>query len=335
MPSGGRTLTTKVEFEQLARALASLVLEPVAAELRTTKDLIIVPDRALWGIPWDALRVRGKLLVERFSTSVTHSLSVLTLSRTRVAANPSPTERTRLVAFADAAYKRTSADDSIGVTRNWRAFRSGNRSFVGPSEVTDEIGRLPWPKLQSSRQEALRVSRLFPGGSDLILGEEVTPATILRMSSSGALRRYDHVLFSVHGYFDPGTPEYSALMLSPTSPTHSASALFAHQVYGLRLNSRLVFLSACSTGLGQIDTGDGLYGLPYAFLVAGNADTIATFWPVRDRATAYFVAAFYRNLRHHDSHRRALWETKRQFSRSSNVAWREPSVWAAFTLFGG
>ena len=59
---------------------------------------------------------------------------------------------------------------------------------------------------------------------------------------------------------------------------------------------RLVVLSACETGLGEVAGGEGLLGIQRGFQVAGARRTIATLWKVDDRATRKMMEKFYTNL---------------------------------------
>jgi CHAT domain-containing protein len=65
----------------------------------------------------------------------------------------------------------------------------------------------------------------------------------------------------------------------------------------LRLDSRLVTLSGCETGLGRELAGEGLLGLTRAFELAGARAVMHTLWQVEDRAQAELMVRFYRGLR--------------------------------------
>jgi len=194
-----------------------------------------------------------------------------------------------------------------------------------------QIASTLWPRLRNSRAEALAVAALFGDRAELLLENDATADAVIKMNADGHLAQFADVLISVHGHFNPSAPEHAALILAPAAKSATASALFAHDVMGLRLNSKLAFLSACSTGLGSVDASDGLYGLPYALLVAGNGDTIASLWQVRDREAAQFVTRFFRYTQRGWSHRQALASTKRDWRRSGGHS----RTWAAFVLFGG
>ena len=94
--------------------------------------------------------------------------------------------------------------------------------------------------------------------------------------------------FATHGILDNQQPFDSFLALSD-------GKLTTRDIYGLNLNSELVFLSACRSGMGKV-SGDGVLGLTRAFLYAGTRSVVATLWDVADEPTGALVASFYKNV---------------------------------------
>ncbi|MCE9588106.1 MAG: tetratricopeptide repeat protein [Verrucomicrobia bacterium] len=71
--------------------------------------------------------------------------------------------------------------------------------------------------------------------------------------------------------------------------------LTAEEVAGLDLNGTwLVTLSACETGVGQVQSGEGVFGLRRAFMMAGAQNLLMTLWPVSDETTPKIMADFYK-----------------------------------------
>jgi hypothetical protein len=101
--------------------------------------------------------------------------------------------------------------------------------------------------------------------------------------------------FATHGFvFDhPKIPPILALHRRGVT-TDDDGRLTLDDVYGLRLDTDLVVLSACRSGAGKVSS-DGVIGLTRGFFYAGTPSVLATFWDVTDELTASLIARFYRN----------------------------------------
>lgn len=102
----------------------------------------------------------------------------------------------------------------------------------------------------------------------------------------------------------------------------------------LKLNAGLVTLSACSTGLGKLVSGEGILGLTRAFFYSGARNVTVSLWNVNDSATSALMTAFYQNLNRGLPKREALRQAKLSLLHSRNAMWRHPHFWAAFVLVG-
>lgn len=111
--------------------------------------------------------------------------------------------------------------------------------------------------------------------------------------------------------------------------------LTAAEMTGMELEgTELVTLSACQSGLGDLQTGEGVYGLQRALTVAGSRTTLLSLWKVDDEATAAFMAAFYTRLLQGAGRAAALAHTQAAFRHHTNPSYRSLYVWAAFQLSG-
>jgi CHAT domain-containing protein/tetratricopeptide (TPR) repeat protein len=97
-------------------------------------------------------------------------------------------------------------------------------------------------------------------------------------------------------------------------PAESDGILTAEEVSTLNLQgTRLVVLSACETGMGQVISGEGVSGLRRAFLEAGAQNLLLTLWPIDDEKTAPLMLDFYREFHRLGQAPAALAEAQRSW----------------------
>ncbi|MBK8194413.1 MAG: CHAT domain-containing protein [Lewinellaceae bacterium] len=131
--------------------------------------------------------------------------------------------------------------------------------------------------------------------------------------------------FSTHAFADsvPRIELYDQPMLLP-------------DIYALPLHADLVVLSACQTGLGRFQKGEGVMSLARAFAQSGAACTLSSLWAVNDLNTARLLRQFYENMERGEALGEALRRAKLDYleDRQVNATFQTPFFWAGFTLVG-
>ena len=179
----------------------------------------------------------------------------------------------------------------------------------------------PALELRYAGREARAIGEHFPGAR-VLLRADATEARVKALAGEAGLLH-----FATHAQLDEQEPLASALLLAPDGADDGR--LEVREIFGLDLHARLVVLSACETGLGQLSRGDELVGLQRAFLYAGTPAVITTLWKVDDRASFGLMGKFYDQLQ-------AVGPAQalRQAGRATLAEYPHPFAWAGFVLTG-
>jgi CHAT domain-containing protein len=107
--------------------------------------------------------------------------------------------------------------------------------------------------------------------------------------------------------------------------------LTAEDVSGMDLlDTELVVLSACETGLGEVRTGEGIFGLQRAFILAGARTLVMSLWKVDDEATRLLMEEFYRRVLAGQGRADAV----REAQLAVRAKYPDPYYWGAFVCLG-
>lgn len=312
----------------VATALSDTILAPAAGQL-TGRRLIVLPDGALWYVPFAALPipgVQGTPLVAEHEIVTLPSASVLAMLRA-----PSVTGRRRpamqVAILADPVFSaeddRVRGKNPVGAPTGAASDRQRAARDVGMGRFE----RLPWTSVEA---EAI-LAVTDPGRSRAAFAFEANR----KLVEGGSLADYAIVHFATHGVIDEEHPERSGLVLSLVDPLGRPQDGFlrVHELFDLDLPADLVVLSACRTALGQEVRGEGLVGLTQAFFNAGARRVLVSLWGVDDQATSSLMGRFY-ELHVREGLPAAAALRRAQAEMAGTGPWREPYYWAGFTLQG-
>jgi CHAT domain-containing protein/Tfp pilus assembly protein PilF len=303
------------DVQQLARAVDEKVMQPTRALTGDATQLLISPDGELNLIPFAALvDEQGRYLVQRYSfTYLTSGRDLLRMQvareskgRALVMANPSFGEPAGELAKTNAEVKPIA--------------RNGRRRSITTGKDLAEVYFAP---LGGTAQEARMIQMLFPESS-LLTGALATEAAAKQVAAPRILHLATHGFFlSESGAVATGSPpnaniqaatrgiSASAKIANPLLRSGLALAnanlrntgnddgiLTALESSGLNLwGTKLVVLSACDTGVGEVRNGEGVYGLRRAFILAGAESLVMSLWPISDYSTGTLMTSYYKNLK--------------------------------------
>lgn len=112
--------------------------------------------------------------------------------------------------------------------------------------------------------------------------------------------------------------------------------LYLPDIYALRLQARLVVLSACESGAGRVEKGEGVMSLSRAFTYAGANALVSSLWSVNAQATTNLMKRFYRGLRDKEGAAEALHQAKIDYLDGDSISslYKSPYYWAGFVYIG-
>jgi CHAT domain-containing protein/Tfp pilus assembly protein PilF len=345
----------RTNFKQLGRVVDEKVMRPVRSllgdRLGETSHLLIAPAGSLNHIPFAALvDEQNRYLVERFA------ISYLTCGRDLLRLQTSEPSKNAPLVVANPAFGRVWP---IAVRA---AQSSGEGLAADQARVQIDPARIIFQPLPGTEYEALAIKAVLPEAS-VLLREQATEAVLKQARAPRIL----HI--ATHGFFlgdqdslpkraqspvNNNQPRAFNLQLSrriaqvenPLLRSGLALAganqgkngdddgvLTALEAAGLDLwGTKLVVLSACDTGVGEVKKSEGVQGLRRALVLAGSESQVMSLWPVSDEGAKELMIEYYRALRQGEGRCEGLRQVQLRMLRSKYR--RHPFYWAAFIQSG-
>jgi len=309
--------------KQVARTLDEQIMRPVRKLLGETRRVFLSPDSALNLIPFGALvDEQNRYLVENYS------LTYLTSGRDLLRLQVKTDSKQGPVVIANPQF------DQISGVQSAPSGDFGGRSV--------DFTRVQFGPLKGTSEEAEALATILPNAKIFTEGE-ATEGALKRLTGPSIL----HV--ATHGFFLPDQPQEtvaevrglglaqrkastmrrenpfirSGLALAGANRRDGKDGedgiLTALEASGLDLwGTKLVVLSACETGLGEVKNGEGVYGLRRALVLAGSESQVISLWQVSDEATRDLMVAFYERLQAGEGRTAALSAVQLEMLRSSD-----------------
>ena len=145
---------------------------------------------------------------------------------------------------------------------------------------------------------------------------------------------YTIIHLALHGLVNNKMPMKSGLVFTENGDTIEDNFLFAYELSNLNLNTNLLVLSACSTGDGSYQKGEGVLSLGRGFMYAGASSILTTLWQINDQSTQRIMQYFYQNLYEGMDKDLALKQAKISYMDEAKGVIGHPVFWAAYVLIG-
>ncbi|MCA6074791.1 CHAT domain-containing protein [Fulvivirga sedimenti] len=232
-----------------------------------------------------------------------------------------------------------NAGEIVKVKAGQGVFNGSHQALlVGDPVLSESQGDSRFASLPGTREEIIQISGALQKegwGVTSLTGTEATKARLYSQEPSALMH------FATHGFFSrrevkqrqdlPDLELFRSGLVLTATDSRQGDLLTAFEVSDMDLSAtELVVLSACETGLGELKNGDGVYGLQYAFFVAGAESMIISLWQVSDKVTKEYMSSFYAKLLASGNKRiayeYAVDEMKKKY--------QAPKYWAPFIYLG-
>ena len=320
------------DSQELWDEVAKEVINPLFSIIKNYNNIYITPDGELNNIPFSIFRdiKKQSFLAENFN------LRILTTGRDllKILNDDIKTQNEALIV----------GNPNFNLIKNELA----KDSKIKQKRSFDLINK-KWNDLPGTKYEVEKIAKLTNGNlltknkaNSIEIERNISPKILHIASHSYFLENLEkNTQFENNLNFKENPLLRSGIVLAGANRKHSNNNslddgyLTALEITNLNWDgTELVVISGCSSGKGLKKTGEGVYGLNRAIIVAGAKSSLLSLWDVDDKATALFMENFYIKLKNGISRSKALYETQKEFRNHPIEAWRHPNVWAAFQLSG-
>jgi CHAT domain-containing protein len=304
------------KYTNLAHWFFKTLLSPILPETPQVKNLIIITDGELGHLPFEAFLVK-----EAAQRNIGYSGLHYLLNDYNVSYDYSAT-----------LWKDNNLKENLNNNNQLLAMASDYTILLDSVEALNrlpanqrlraELGPLP-----AAKAEIMNLSKSFSGS--FIYGMNASEKIFKEKAP-----QYGIIHLAMHGVLDRRNQMLSGLVFTENGDSLENNYLQAYEISKMNLNANLVVLSACETGYGKFEEGNGIASLARAFMYAGTPSLIVSLWQVNDDATSYIMKTMYENLSKGMSKSAALSNAKLVYIKNSKGFVGHPAFWAAFVQIG-
>jgi CHAT domain-containing protein/lipopolysaccharide biosynthesis regulator YciM len=336
-------LSKQESYRRLGYKLYQQLFPKSAIIDKQIKNLIIIPDGELAIMPFESsltTNYSGDInayneypyLIKKYNISYSYSANLFYHTFSKEAS--STIEVTKLndwLALAPVFDNRSEQNMMVSQELRHQLNSLKTDSLMANRSMFDRNSISPLPATETETETIFKLYDEKNLKAKVLLRNDANEHFI----KSGELGKYKVLHFATHAFVNSEKPELSGLLLAQDTIGGEDGVLYSGEIYNLRLNADLVVLSACETGLGKIQKGEGIIGLTRALLYAGTRNIIVSIWKVTDESTSDLMVDFYKNSlagKVQLSYSEALRNAKLKMIRERKYA--HPLYWSPFILIG-
>jgi CHAT domain-containing protein len=183
--------------------------------------------------------------------------------------------------------------------------------------------------LEGAKKELEMIQKNIKG--DFYFGKKATEKNLKSLNK----KIYSVAHLAMHGIVDLDRPNLSSLVFTEDLDSLQDNLLYAYEINHLDFsNIELVVLSACQTGYGKYELGEGVVSIGRSFMHAGASSVISTLWELNDFSAAEIMSLFYKNLSRGLPKDLALRNAKLEYLQKNSGIAAHPFFWAGLIQFG-
>jgi len=337
----------KGDLNAIAKMMYKVIMKPIEPYIKGKKHLYISPDSNLNLIPFEVLLdPDDKYLLEDYM------ISYIGAGRDIARFNDTTVTKNDALIMADPDYDM-GLEEIEKVTNKLDIRVARVRGSVSKDADVLQFGRLP-----DTKEEADAIEKLLKGSYKLNVKNYQDKNALEEVLLQTDSTRIIHI--STHGYFLKGeelkrlsgrqssfemdkirdlgieNPMLrSGIVLAGANTSlkekRDDGIVSAEKILGLKLKgTELVVLSACNTGVGEVQSGEGVFGLKRAFLLSGAKTLVMSLWNVPSKETTELMVDFYTLMAEGKSKAEALRVAKMRMMEKNP----HPFFWGAFVMTG-
>jgi len=284
------------------------LIEPIANEIRSMNQLVIVPHGFLNYLPFE-------MLAPESSSNDYRALPYLIRSQS-IQYAPS-----LAIWGKEKSTFQKYTDELIG----FAPFSEENKTDLKAAPLLAQRSNLS--ELKFTGIELEQASKHFSGQT--FFHQTATESEFL---NSGKKSRILHL--ATHAIANDEDPMRSGLLFSTEIDSLEDGYLNAYEIYNMSLPAELAIISACDTGLGELAEGEGVISLGRAFSYAGCQSVLMSLWKANDQSTSNVMGTFYEEISNGLPKNQALRNAKLAYLSNSDPLMAHPYFWAGMVAVG-